>query len=74
MHELGTEAKEWIFFQYRVSDDNRLTMRLVDPSAFEDVIDDAASVRQRLAERLQDPELFANEVTCTRRLMQAGER
>jgi len=65
--DLGSDQKdEWTFLEYALSDTNHLRFRLVDPARFEDVVDDPASVRQRLAEQLQDPEVFVGLLSCTR--------
>lgn len=74
VQELGTDKGEkWVFLEYVLSGAGRLTFRIVDPSGFDDVREDAPSVRQRLAERLQDPEAFLGELSCTRRSPQAVE-
>jgi hypothetical protein len=58
---------EWTLLQYAFSDANHFSLGLVDPRPFEDVLDDAVAVRERLAERLDDPEVVIRElVSCTR--------
>jgi hypothetical protein len=65
--ELGSDRDgEWTFLEYALSDADHLRFRLVDPAQFEDVVDDPPSVRQRLAEQLQDPEVFVGLISCTR--------
>jgi len=66
--ELGKkdEDEDWTFLAYAQSDTDHLSLRVVDTRAFEDVIDDAPSVKQRLAEQMQDPEVVVDLLSCTR--------
>jgi len=66
--ELGKKDEDegWAFLAYAQSDADHLSLRAVDTTAFEDVIDDAPSVKQRLAEQMQDPEIVVSLVSCTR--------
>jgi hypothetical protein len=57
---------EWTLLQYTLSDANHLSLGLVDPEPFRDVLDDAVAVRERLAERLDDPEVIEELLSCTR--------
>ena len=57
---------EWTVLRYSFSDANHLSLRLVDPEAFEDVLDDAIAVRLRLADRLDDPDVVGDLLACTR--------
>jgi len=57
---------EWTLLQYALSGANHLSLGLVDPEPFEDVLDDAVAVRERLAERLDDPEVIREQLSCTR--------
>jgi hypothetical protein len=63
---------DWTLMEYTLTDSGHLRFRVVDPSRFEEVADDPAGLRQRLAERLQDPETFASELSCTRRSPPVG--
>ena len=58
---------EWTLLQYALSDANHLSLGLVNPDSFEDVLDDAVAVRDRLAERHDDPEVIKEFVSCTRK-------
>lgn len=68
LRELGKKDKdeEWVFLQYALSDTDHLSLRAVDANAFEDVVDDPPSVKQRLAEQMQDPEIVVSLLSCTR--------
>jgi hypothetical protein len=67
VRELGPNGDdEWTFLEYSLSDADHLKFRLVDPARFEDVVDDPPSVRQRLAEQIQDPEVLVGLLSCTR--------
>ena len=67
VRDLGPKAEnDWTFIAYAVPDADHLRLRLVDPQPFEDVVDDPPSVKQRLANQLQDPELLLDWVSCTR--------
>ena len=57
---------EWSILEYSFADASHLALKLVDPQQFEDVIDDAKAVRDRLAERLDDPEVIEGLLSCTR--------
>ena len=71
LRELGSNGdEEWAFLEYTLSDADHLRFRLVDPARFEDVVDDPPSVRQRLAEQSQDPEVVVGLLSCTRRRRQ----
>jgi hypothetical protein len=73
--ELGSDRDgEWTLLEYVLSDADHLRFRLVDPARFEDVVDDPPSVRQRLAEQLQDPEVFPGLLSCTRQGHEAPHR
>ncbi len=72
VRDLGSNRDdEWMFLEYTLPDSDHLEFRLVDPQRFEDVVDDAPSVRQRVAEQLRDPELFIGLLSCTRRRSQS---
>lgn len=62
----GDHDGEWSVMEYDVAEGDHLTLRMVDPEPFEDVIDDAAAVRERLSTRLQDPEIMSGVMTCNR--------
>ena len=64
--ELGAKDEDWTFLEYALSDIDHLSLRPVDTTAFEDVIDDAPSVKQRLAEQMKDPEIVVSLLSCTR--------
>ena len=64
--EVGKKNDEWVILAYALADTDHLSFRVVDATAFEDVIDDAPSVKQRLAEQMQDPEIVVNLLSCTR--------
>ena len=66
--DLGKKDKddEWVFLTYAQSDTDHLSLRAVDATRFEDVLDDAPSVKQRLAEQMQDPEVVVDLLSCTR--------
>jgi hypothetical protein len=64
--ELGKKHDEWVFLAYAQSDTDHLSLRVVDATAFEDVLDDPPSVKQRLAEQMQDPEIVVSLLSCTR--------
>jgi hypothetical protein len=66
VRELGTKDEDWTFLEYALSDADHLSLRVVDTTPFEDVIDDAPSVKQRLAEQMQDPEIVVSLLSCTR--------
>lgn len=68
LRDLGADGKdEWSVMLYDLPGPDRLTLRMVDPDPFEDVMDDADRVRERLATRLDDAEVFADAaVTCSR--------
>jgi hypothetical protein len=66
LRELGAKDEDWTFLAYALSDADHLSLRIVDPTPFEDVIDDAPSVKQRLAEQMQDPETVVDLLSCTR--------
>lgn len=67
IHELGDGPDNgWEFLSYTLADANHLRLRAVDAQPFEDIRDDQASVRQRLAEQLQDPDIIADFLSCTR--------
>lgn len=66
VEELEAKNEDWSFLEYTLSGADHLSLRAVDPTPFEDVIDDAGSVKQRLAEQMQDPEIVASAVSCTR--------
>jgi len=57
---------EWTVLRYSFSDANHLSLGLVDPQPFEDILDDAIAVRDRLAGRLDDPEVIHEFLSCTR--------
>ena len=57
---------EWTILEYSLGDASHLALKLVDPQQFEDVLDDATAVRERLAERLDDPEVIQDLLSCTR--------
>jgi hypothetical protein len=44
-----------------------LTLKYVEPQAFEDILDEPQAVRDRLAARLEDPEVMADFLGCTPR-------
>ena len=68
VHEVGPRASGgWTYLEYSMTDATHLRLRTVDPNQFEDVLHDADALRQRLAERLQDPEAFVGSVSCTPR-------
>lgn len=62
----GKPDADWTIMQYDLAESGHLTLRMVDPEPFEDVIDDAAAVRERLSTRLQDPEIITGVMTCSR--------
>jgi len=64
--DLGKKDDEWVFLAYALSDADHLSFRVVDATPFEDVVDDPASVKQRLAEQMQDPEVVVSLLSCTR--------
>ena len=64
--ELGKKDDEWVCLAYAQSDADHLSLRAVDATPFEDVLDDAPSVKQRLAEQMQDPEVVVDLLSCTR--------
>jgi hypothetical protein len=64
--ELGAKDEDWTFLEYALSDIDHLSLRAVDTTAFEDVVDDPPSVKQRLAEQMQDPEIVVSLLSCTR--------
>lgn len=64
--EVGKKDDEWVFLAYAQSDADHLSLRAVDATPFEDVLDDAPSVKQRLAEQMQDPEVVVDLLSCTR--------
>jgi hypothetical protein len=64
--ELGKKDDEWVFLAYAQSDTDHLSLRVVDARPFEDVLDDAPSVKQRLAEQMQDPDIVVSLSSCTR--------
>ena len=66
VHEIGRDEEEWQFLEYDVRQTDRLTLRYVDPDAFEDVIDDATAVTERLAEQLHVPGVVGDLLSCTR--------
>jgi hypothetical protein len=57
---------EWTVLEYAFGDANGLSLKIVDPEPFEDVLDEPAAVRDRLAERLDDPEVIQDLLSCTR--------
>ena len=57
---------DWTFLEYALTDADHLRFRVVDTTPFEDVVDDPPSVRQRLAEQMQDPEVLVGLLSCTR--------
>jgi hypothetical protein len=66
VHELGQDQGGWTLVEYRLAEPDRLTLQHVDPEAFEDVIDDAAAVKDRLASLLLDPQVVEDLLLCTR--------
>jgi hypothetical protein len=66
VRELGPKDDDWSILQYSLSDTDHLSLRAVDTTRFEDVVDDAPSVKQRLAEQMQDPEVVLSLLSCTR--------
>ncbi len=65
---IGPKANdEWTVLQYTISDAGQLTLKYVDPQAFEDIIDEPQAIRDRLVTRLEDPEVLADLLRCTRR-------
>ena len=64
--DLGKKDDEWIVLAYALSDADHLSFRVLDATPFEDVLDDAPSVKQRLAEQMNDPEILVNLLSCTR--------
>jgi len=64
--ELGKKDDEWVFLAYAQSDADHLSLRVVDATPFEDILDDAPSVKQRLAEQMRDPEVVVSLLSCTR--------
>lgn len=67
VRELGKDKDdEWVFLQYALSGTDHLSLRGVDATSFEDVLDDPPSVKQRLAEQMQDPEIVVSLLSCTR--------
>jgi hypothetical protein len=57
---------EWTVLRYTVSSDGRLEFKYVDPQVFEDVLDDSPAIRDRLVERLEDPEALHAVMECAR--------
>jgi hypothetical protein len=57
---------DWTVLEYAFDDANHLSLKIVDPQPFEDVIDDPAAVRDRLAGSLDDPEVIQDLLSCTR--------
>jgi hypothetical protein len=66
VNDLGKKDGDWTFLGYRLSDSDHLEFGLVDPAPFEEVQDDAPSVKQRLAEQMQDPEVVTSVLSCVR--------
>src|SRR5574340_193475 len=67
LRSVAPEAEdEWTVLRYSFSDANQLSLSLVNPDKFEDVIDDPEAVRDRLAARLDDPEVVQGLLSCTR--------
>jgi hypothetical protein len=66
VHEVGPDKEEWTLLAYEFGDGDRMTLQTVDPEPFEDVMDDAAAVRQLLLDRRADPEVMRDLMTCRR--------
>jgi hypothetical protein len=64
--ELGSKDETWTFLEYALSDADHLSLRVVDTTPFENVINDAPSVKQRLAEQMKDPEIIVSSLSCAR--------
>jgi hypothetical protein len=60
------EEDEWTVLQYSFGNPHKLALGLVDPNSFEDVRDDRQAVRDRLADRLHDPDVIHELLTCSR--------
>jgi hypothetical protein len=73
IREVGGDDDEWNFMQYDLAENDRLTLQMVAPEPFEDVIDDPDRVRERLATRLQDPEIMSGVIECNRAEERGGE-
>jgi hypothetical protein len=64
---IGPQADaEWTVVQYTQPDPGRLKLSNVAPEAFEDVLDEPQAIRDRLAGRLEDPEVISDFIDCTR--------
>ena len=73
VREIGRDEDEWQFLEYDARQTDRLTFRDVDPNHFEDVVDDAPAVRERLAEQLHAPEVLGDWLSCTRVAVRPSE-
>src|SRR5262245_39558726 len=67
MRAIGPKAEGgWTILQYTFTDVGDLTLRGLDPNAFEDVVDEPQAVRDRLEARVEDPEILVDVLQCTR--------
>jgi hypothetical protein len=57
---------EWLFFEYNLSADGRLSLRGVTPSPFEKVRENAKEVRRLLERNLDNAEFFDSTFTCAK--------
>ena len=68
LQEIGPKPvePEWLFWEYTLSADGRLSLRGVTPSPFEKVRDSAKDVRQLLERNLDNAEFFDSAFTCAK--------
>jgi hypothetical protein len=57
---------EWTVLEYSFPARDHLVIRVVDPEPFGSLRDDPHAVREILSARLEDPEILAGLMSCTR--------
>lgn len=67
LQEMGVEGKrDWMIARYEIPDDLHLSLRLVDPNPFQEVIDKPRQVRKLLERRRKMPGLTINWISCVK--------
>ena len=61
-----SDSESWVFGRYQFLLPNVLQIQIVDDAAMEGKYDTPASLRQAIAQRLNNPQLFSDLCTCVR--------
>ena len=67
LQEIGAaHDDEWLFMEYVFTDAEHLSLRMVDPQPFREVIDNERQVRKMLERRRNESSLFVSLGSCVR--------